>query len=61
MGYRTKATVDLAVHLLKIAYGILTPDLFSPRSNQDIRTSRDVFADNFSISQTVCFYLELLI
>lgn len=51
MGYRTKATVDLAVHLLKIAYRILTPDLFSPRSNQDIRTSRDVFADNFSVPQ----------
>lgn len=51
MGYRTNATVDLAVHLLKIAYGILTPDLFSPRSYQGVRASKDVFADNFSIPE----------
>lgn len=49
MGYRTNATVDLAVHLLKIAYGILIPDLFSPKRDQGVRASRDVFAENVSI------------
>lgn len=49
MGYRTNTTVDLTVHLLKIAYGILIPDLFSPRSDRGVRASRDVFAENVSL------------
>lgn len=49
MGYRTSATVDLGVHLLKIAYGILIPDLLSPKRDQGVGASRDVFAENVSI------------